>query len=97
MATHEKYEANKILVLDDEKLIRLAVCARLKRAGYESVAVGTVDEAVKILINNAMSDHGRGRLMVRQLCEGIQRQRYGNLYETTFYIPWNVATKEENA
>ena len=59
------------------------------------VAAGVTDTAFD-LINNAMSNHGRGRLMVRQLCEGIQRQRYGNLNETTFYIPWNVATKEEN-
>jgi hypothetical protein len=36
-----------------------------------------------------MSDHGRGRLMVRQLCDGIQRQRFGTLNETVFYIPWN--------
>ena len=48
MITHEKFEA-KILVLDDEKLIRLTVCARLKKAGYESIAVGSVDEAVSIL------------------------------------------------
>ena len=48
MVTHEKFEA-KILVLDDERLIRLTICARLKHAGYESVAVATVEEAVSIL------------------------------------------------
>ena len=48
MTQHGKYET-KILVLDDERLIRLAVCARLKSAGYDSVSVGTVQEAVSIL------------------------------------------------
>ena len=60
------------------------------------VAAGVTDTAFD-LINNEMSNHGRGRLMVRQLCEGIRRQRFGNLNETAFYIPWNAATKEENA
>ena len=144
MTQHGKYET-KILVLDDERLIRLAVCARLKNVGYDPVSVGTVQEAVSILkvhhrhgfddlqrskdvvgvrlrrtrdnaeltvwdcgrpvpsikvaagvtdtafeiVNQEMSDHGRGRLMVRQLCDGIQRQRFGTLNETVFYIPWN--------
>ena len=48
MTPHEKFEA-KILVLDDEKLIRLTVSARLSKAGCESVKVGSVDEAVFIL------------------------------------------------
>ena len=39
----------KILVVDDEKLIRLTMSARLKRVGYEPVAVGTVEEAVAVL------------------------------------------------
>ena len=43
MATTEKLEV-KILVLDDERLIRRMRCARLKQAGYEAVAVATVDE-----------------------------------------------------
>ena len=45
----ESHFEAKILVVDDEKLIRLTISAKLKRAGYESVAVGTVDEAVEIL------------------------------------------------
>ena len=47
MTHHGKYET-KILVLDDERLIRLAVCARLKSAGYDSVPVGTVQEAISL-------------------------------------------------
>ena len=41
-----------ILVVDDEKLIRMTVGARLKRAGYVPVMVGNVEEAVTILKNN---------------------------------------------
>ena len=48
MANKETFEA-KILVLDDERLIRMTVCARLKKAGYEALAVGTVEEAVSII------------------------------------------------
>ena len=39
----------KVLVVDDEKLIRLTVSAKLRGAGYVPVAVGTVDEAVRLL------------------------------------------------
>ena len=38
-----------ILVVDDEKLIRLTIGARLKAAGYYAVGVGSVDEAVKVM------------------------------------------------
>ena len=38
-----------ILVVDDEKIIRLIVCSRLKREGYAPVAVASVDEAVHVL------------------------------------------------
>ena len=56
------------------------------------VAAGVTSTALEI-VNKGMSDHGRGRLMVRQLCSGIQRQRFVNLNETVFYIPWNNAEK----
>ena len=48
MADKDFSEA-KLLVVDDEKLIRLTISAKLKRAGYEAVAVETVNEAVEIL------------------------------------------------
>ena len=38
-----------ILVVDDEKIIRLILCARLKREGYTPVSVASVDEAVHVL------------------------------------------------
>ena len=39
----------KILVVDDEKLIRMTLSAKLMRIGYTPVAVGDVDSAVKEL------------------------------------------------
>lgn len=39
----------KILVVDDEKLIRLTISAKLKKAGYIPIAVGTVEEALAVL------------------------------------------------
>ena len=56
------------------------------------VAAGVTETAFEI-VNKGMSDHGRGRLMVRQLCSAIQRQRFGNLNETVFYIPRDNAEK----
>ena len=40
---------NKIMIVDDEKLILLAMSAKLKREGYVPVPVGDVDSAVGIL------------------------------------------------
>ena len=38
------------------------------------------------LRNRHFSDRGRGRLMVREMCKGIERNRYGNLNETIYRI-----------
>jgi DNA-binding response OmpR family regulator len=43
----------KILVVDDEKEIRVMVSKLLKRNGYEVVDVGSIDEAAKLIRNNA--------------------------------------------
>ena len=49
MAVSEnRYEA-KILVVDDENLVRLVISAKLKKAGYSCVAVGDVESAVAVL------------------------------------------------
>ena len=50
--TNDARSSAKILVVDDEKLIRLTMKARLSRAGYEVVAVGDVNEAVTVLKEN---------------------------------------------
>ena len=47
------------------------------------------------IANNNMSNHGRGRLMVRELCDMIERNTYGTLNETTYHIPF--ALKAGNA
>ena len=39
----------KILVVDDERFVRTVICAKLKSAGYDSVAVESVEKAVTIL------------------------------------------------
>ena len=38
------------------------------------------------LINRQMGNHGRGRLIVRELCCGIERKRYGSLNETVYRV-----------
>ena len=48
MSSDEKF-AVKIFVLDDERLIRMTICARMRTAGYEAVSVVSVDEAVATL------------------------------------------------
>lgn len=48
------------------------------------------------LVNNDLRNHGRGRLMLRQLCDGIQRQRFGSLNETIFHIPQQINNDEDN-
>ena len=46
---------SKILVVDDEKLIRLTISAKLKSVGYVPLAVGTVEEAMTVLRNEKQS------------------------------------------
>ena len=45
----------KILVLDDERLIRLTIAAKLRRIGYEAVAVASVQEAMALLKRDGFS------------------------------------------
>ena len=47
--TNQRDIATKILVVDDEKLIRLTISAKLKSVGYVPIAVGSVEEALAIL------------------------------------------------
>jgi hypothetical protein len=42
------------------------------------------------MANTRMSNHGRGRLMVRELCDTIERNRYGTLNETIYRIPFEM-------
>lgn len=51
-----------------------------------AVAAGSSDTAFE-LANRQMSNHGRGRLMLREMCDGsIERKRYGILNETVYHV-----------
>ena len=53
-----------------------------------SIQLATGDLDVEFeLKNRAFSGRGRGRLIVRDICSGIQRSRFGNLNETIYSIP----------
>ena len=45
----ENHHEAKILVVDDEKLVRMVISAKLKQAGYMCVSVGDVEAAVAAL------------------------------------------------
>jgi len=51
-----------------------------------SVAAGSLDVEME-LKNREFSARGRGRLMVREICNGIKRNRFGILNETVYFIP----------
>ena len=44
-----KTDSTKILVIDDERLIRLTLNAKLKQIGYTAVCVASISEAVVLL------------------------------------------------
>lgn len=87
--------------LDDQGRLREVVSLRLRcvrglaeltvwDTGTEepSAAVAAGDSATAFeLANQNMSDHGRGRLIVREICDGIERNRYPPLNETIYHIP----------
>ena len=56
----------KVLIVDDERLIRLTLSAKLKSIGYASIAVASVDEAVAALRAN----HSSFRLIVTDIMMG---------------------------
>ena len=70
---------------------------RVKKASrkvIDAVAAGNADTAFELL-NRDMSNHGRGRLMVRELCCGVERKRYGELNETVYHVKMECTKKEE--
>ena len=94
---------------DDQQRRRDVVSLRLRRNSKHAeltvwdhgrpppslkVAAGDADTTFTML-NNKMSGRGRGRLMMRQLCDGIQRQSFGTLHETTFFINKDDGKSEE--
>lgn len=86
---------------DDRDRLREVASIRLRRVrdnavltvwetGTEepSIAVVAGDTATAFeMANQNMSGRGRGRLMVRELCNGVERNRYADMNETIYHIP----------
>ena len=85
---------------DDRDRLHEVVSLRLRmKGGVPELAVwddGTLEPSMKVtegdastmfdIANMNMSGRGRGRMMVRSLCAGIERMRYGVLNETVYYL-----------
>ena len=86
---------------DERDRLREVVNVRLRRrAGEAELTVwdcGTAEPSLAVAAgdsstafeaaNRTMSGHGRGRLIVRELCSGIERNHYGRMNETIYHIP----------
>jgi len=87
---------------DDRDRLREVVSLRLRRrADAAELTVwdyGSAEPSIRVVAGDAgtafdmanlnMNNHGRGRLMVRELCHGIRRMRYSGLNETVYYVPF---------
>jgi serine phosphatase RsbU (regulator of sigma subunit)/anti-sigma regulatory factor (Ser/Thr protein kinase) len=73
------------------KRVRDAAVLTIWDAGMEepsiAVVAGDSDTAFEMK-NRDFSGRGRGRLIVRELCDGIERNSYPPLNETTYHIPF---------
>ena len=86
---------------DDRDRIRERVSFRVRRRGGTAELTvwdyGSPEPSIQVIAgdsttvfekaNQTMRDHGRGRLMVRELCNGIERNRYDDMNETIYHIP----------
>ena len=86
---------------DDRDRLREVASVRLKRVRDSAVLTvwetGSEEPSIEVvagdsatafeMANQNMAGRGRGRLMVRELCEGVERNRYMNMNETTYHIP----------
>ena len=86
---------------DDREKLREVVSVRLRRVrdkavlttwdeGSEEPSIAVVagdSETVFEMANRNMAGRGRGRMIVRELCDGVERTRYETLNETTYHIP----------
>ncbi|MBQ7679741.1 MAG: SpoIIE family protein phosphatase [Butyrivibrio sp.] len=93
---------------DDRDRMREVTGCRLRRVRDEMELTiwdcGTPEPSIEVaagnsgtafeLVNRDMSNHGRGRLMVRELCKGVERNRYGILNETVYHIPYQTPATE---
>ena len=87
--------------LDDRNRLHEVVSVRLRRIRDNAVLTvwdtGTEEPSIAVVAgdsetyfeqaNQNMAGRGRGRLIVRELCDGVERNRYPPLNETTYHIP----------
>ena len=87
--------------LDDRNRLHEVVSVRLRRIRDNAVLTvwdtGTEEPSISVIAgdsetafeqaNQNMAGRGRGRLIVRELCDGVERNRYPPLNETTYHIP----------
>ncbi|MCR5414160.1 MAG: SpoIIE family protein phosphatase [Kiritimatiellae bacterium] len=90
---------------DDRDRLRERASFRLRmRRGHAELTVwdfGSEEPSIQVVAgdsstvfekaNMALRDHGRGRLMVRELCDGIERNRFGGMNESIYHIPEGAA------
>ncbi|MBQ1345415.1 MAG: SpoIIE family protein phosphatase [Kiritimatiellae bacterium] len=86
---------------DDRDRLREVASIRLRRVRDNAVLTvwdtGTEEPSIEVVAGDAatafemanqnMSGRGRGRLMVRELCQGVERNRYADMNETIYHIP----------
>ncbi len=86
---------------DDRDRLREVASIRLRRVRDDAVLTvwdtGTEEPSIAVVAGDAstalevanqnMSGRGRGRLMVRELCDGVERNRYADMNETVYHIP----------
>jgi len=79
-------EAAWVRIRDRDEAVELTLWDCGSPVPSMEVAAGSTDVAFD-LANKRFSGGGRGRLMTRNLCRGIERNRYDILNETIYHIP----------
>jgi len=86
---------------DERDRLHEVASIRLRMRGNNAVLTvwdaGTAEPSIAVvagdagtafeLKNQSMSGRGRGRLIVRELCDGVERNCYPPLNETIYHIP----------
>ncbi len=94
--------------IDERDRMHAVVNVRLRmRGGNPELTIwddGTQEPSIKVaagdsgvgfeMANLNLSNHGRGRLMVRELCNGIERNRYTSINETIYHVRLKPPTME---
>ena len=86
---------------DDRDRLHEVASVRLRQCGDRALLTvwdaGTEEPSIEVaagdsgtafeLANQNMSGRGRGRLIVREICDGVERNRFPPINETTYHIP----------